>query len=206
MKNYILIIGLFVFTACSEAQIAKKEIQGELYANEYGEIILTRVNDSLMRTIFKNNKGDVFDTIMLIKYDSKLFVTGDSLPFLQLKMGGLSLYNECLYVRELSSMAYLQCFIEIEKMYIRPFYKIGEKVTIKGEARFHKGGTTINGIYLKGFKKSKERNIVVHGIINKEKYPIGYYSTKESPQGMFSDTSIVHYRLIIDDYTFEKLD
>ena len=90
-------------------------------------------------------------------------------------------------------------------MYTRPFYKIDKKVTVKGEVRYRKGGTIINSIYLKKYTKKFDNYFAIEGVIKKEKYPIGYYSTDESPQGMFSDTSITHYRLIMEDYEVKEL-
>ena len=88
----------------------------------------------------------------------------------------------------------------------RPFYKIGKKVTVTGEVRFQRGGTpTINGIYLKKYTKKLDNYFAIEGVIKKEKYPIEYYSTEESPQGMFSDTSITHYRLIMENYEVKEL-
>ncbi|MEA1874919.1 MAG: hypothetical protein U9N51_10915 [Bacteroidota bacterium] len=181
-----------------------KTIKG-LYANEYGEVRLIRQNDTIMRTIFKNNDGDVFDTLMRINYNFKLKQRQTTLRFLQLNWGGLELQEECLYIREYSNFQYLAQFIQIKDMYTRAFYKINEKVTITGEVRFGKGGGTINGIYLINYRKKADKYLSIEGLIKKEKYPIAYYSTEESPQGMFSDTNIVHYRLFMEDYEIKEL-
>ncbi len=200
----ILTICLILIPNLIFAQKINIEAIEGLYANEYGQVKLTKKNDSLIRTIFKNNKEEIFDTLMQINYNFKLKQRRGKYPFLQLNWGGLELQGNCLYVREFSSWQFLASFINIEKMYTRAFYKINEKVTIKGEIHSFKG-STINGIYLKNnFKKANQYSIV-EGIIKKEKYPISFYSTDESPQGMFSDTSIIHYRLIMEDYTVKEL-
>ncbi|MCD4793053.1 MAG: hypothetical protein K8R54_07475 [Bacteroidales bacterium] len=203
--NKLLLALCFLFPAnlVTAQQFDIKKIKG-LYANEYGEVKLIQKNDTIMRAVFKNNKGEVFDTLMRIKHDFKLH-RQDSLPFLQLHMGGLEIHDECLYIREYSIVAYLNRFIQIQEMYTRPFYKINEKVTVTGEVYFQKGGTLINGIYLINYFKKGRQYSTVEGIIKKEKYPIAYYSTEESPQGMFSDTSITHYRLIMEDYEVKEL-
>ena len=46
--------------------------------------------------------------------------------------------------------------------------------------------------------------LTAEGVIKKEKYPKAYYSTNESEQGIFSDTSIAHYRLIMEDYEIKE--
>ncbi len=198
--NYLLFVACFSFTVCCTTT---QKIAG-LYANEYGEIRLIEENDTLMRTIFKNNEGNVFDTTMFINYNFNLISKQDSLPFLQLGMAGIELHPECLFVHEFSDFAYFPQFIQIEEMYTRPFYKVNEEVTVNGDVIFAKG-TTINGIWLGDSKETHERYVSIHGTIKKEKYPKGYYSTDESPQGMFSDTSIVHYRLIMEDYIIEDV-
>jgi hypothetical protein len=181
------------------------ELESELYANEYGEISLVKKNDTVMRTIFKNNEGDVFDTLMSINHNFKMLLKQDSFPFLQFHTGGIELSHNCLFIHEFSGFAYLSQFIQIEAMYSRPFYKVNEEVTVKGDVLFSKG-TKINEIWLiDAGTDIPEEYLSVCGTIKKEKYPMDYYSTEASPQGMFSDTSIVHYRLIMEDYTIEKI-
>ncbi len=198
--NSLLFVVCFSFIASCIAEQEKVIIKSGLYANEYGEIRLIKENDTLMRAIFKNNEGFTFDTTLVIDYNNKLV----SKPFLRFQMGGLELRNECLYIHEFSSIAYLSQFIQIKEMYTRPFYKIDEEVTVNGDVISMKG-YTINGIWLVSSKEIPQRYVSIHGTIKKEKYPKDYYSTDESPQGMFRDTSIVHYRLIMEDYTIEDI-
>ncbi|MDA3910339.1 MAG: hypothetical protein PF448_03135 [Bacteroidales bacterium] len=207
-KFQVLIVCFFFVACLSEKQDsdnANNELKSELFANEYGEICLVKENDTVMRTIFKNNEGDVFDTIMSINHNFKMILKNDSFPFLQFHTGGIELSHDCLFIHEFSGVAYLSQFIQIEEMYSRPFYKVNEEVTVKGDVLFNKG-IKINGIWLiDAGTDIPEEYLSVCGTIKKEKYPIDYYSTEESPQGMFSDTSIVHYRLIMEDYTIEEI-
>jgi hypothetical protein len=178
-KFQVLIVCFFFVACLSEKQDsdnANNELKSELFANEYGEICLVKENDTVMRTIFKNNEGDVFDTIMSINHNFKMILKNDSFPFLQFHTGGIELSHDCLFIHEFS-----------------------------GVVLFNKG-IKINGIWLiDAGTDIPEEYLSVCGTIKKEKYPIDYYSTEESPQGMFSDTSIVHYRLIMEDYTIEEI-
>lgn len=213
MKNLIYILFFsFVTLSCNTKQkqenivTEKTNVKEELYANEYGEVRLIRENDTLMRTIFKNNEGDIFDTTMFINYHSNLILKRDTFPLLQCGMAGIELHNEYLYVHDFSNMATMSQFTRIENIYTRPFYKLNDTVTIKGDIISSKG-LTIDGIWLNNTKNERtpEKYIAVKGIIKKEKYPIDYYSTDESPQGMFSDTNIIHYRLIMNDYSIQEI-
>ena len=195
---------MFLLTVSIVAIAQQTSIEG-IYANEYGEVQLSIKNDSTIRTIFKNNEGAIFDTLMIIKNDFKLSSNQNHLPFLQLHWGGLELHNNRLYVREYSNLLFLASYIQIQEMYTRAFYKIDKSTTIKGEVKFTKGGAILNGIYLIDYNKTPSKHIAVTGIITKETYPIDYYSTEASPQGMFGDTSIIYYRLVLKDYKINDL-
>lgn len=211
LKNLFFFSCLYFIAGCISGKQENiynenKELKRELYANEYGEIELIKENDTLMRTILKNNIGEIFDTTMFINHHNSLISKQDSLPYLQLGMTGIELRNECLIVHEFSNIEYILQFIQIEELYSRPFFKVGKAVTVEGDVRFAKG-LTINGIWLyaEDYDKIPESYVAITGIIKKEKYPLDYYSTEESPQGMFSDTSVVHYRLIMKDYTIQDI-
>jgi len=192
---------LAIISAFSQQTVETADFSG-IYANEYGEIQLHKLEGLKVRTTFKNNKGDVFDTTMLANYEHKRISCSDSLPFLQLGVkSGIEICPGYLFVHEFSAGLHLARFIRMENLLLRPFYKINEPITtIKGEIMFSKDGPTIDGIFLSDYRKSKTGYFYVSGIIKKEKYPIAYYSTKESPQGKFGDTSVVHYRLIMSEY------
>lgn len=206
MRFICLLSVIFVTLNCL-GQNGKNKIDfSGLYANEYGEILLKQVNETKVKVSFQNNKRDVFDTIMLTDYDFKMVKNNNSLPFLSFNSrAGVELYPECLFVHEFTAGIYLAQFIWIEKIFLRPFYKIGVPLTFNGNIKLSKGGATVDGIYLKNYK-SQQGYFKITGTILKEKYPIAYYSTKESPQGMFADTSIIHYRLIMNEYKVNNPD
>jgi len=208
----ILLVSVALIASCgfsanqkeinSETLVEKQK--GTLYTNEYGEIELIPVNDSLMQTIFRNNDGDEFDTILKIIYDYKL-PAPDSLPMLKLHWGGVKFYSNRVQVFEFSSLAYINMFILIENIYTRPFYKVNEKVIISDEIKNPKGGQQIDGIYLADGSESANEFVILTGVVTKEKYPLEYYSTPDGPQGMFSDTTIAHYRLVVKNYTIAEV-
>lgn len=171
-----------------------------LYANEYGEIRLIKENDTLMRTIFKNNEGNVFDTTMVINYDFNVISRQDSFPFLQLGMVGIELRHECLFVHEFSDFVNFPQFIQIEKIYTRPFYKVGKEVTVNGDVIFAKG-YNINGIWLRvrGSREISERYVSIRGTIKKEKNP--NYSTDELSLQVMIDP----YWLIMENYIIKDI-
>lgn len=210
----ILLVSVAIIVACgftanqnsSEPHVEIPD--GTIYANEYGQIELIEMNDTSMRTIFSNNNNVVFDTVMKINYNS-LLLPKDSFPLLQLRTSGVKIFENRLEVHDFAGPAYLQMYTNIEHIYDRPFYKINEKITIADEIKNPKGGRRIDGIYL--FENSEYTdeysNEFVHltGIVTKEKYPREYYSAPDGPQGMFGDTTEIHYRLVVKDYTIEVI-
>eukprot|EP01034_Spumella_vulgaris_P045182 gene45182-56265_t len=121
-----------------------------------------------------------------------------------LRMGGVEWNANYARIWEFSSLAFLAQYIRIEQMYERAFFRTGEPITVSGYMTNGKGGAQIDGIYLNGFTGSEFRYATVHGTVHKEPYPREYYSTADSPQGMFSDNKI-HYRLVMENYEIEKL-
>lgn len=199
------------FTSNQQNQISEPHVEipkGTTYANEFGEIELIPHNDTLMQAIFRDNEKIVFDTLMKINHDFKL-LPNDGFPFLSLQTGGIKIHNNCIKVWDFAGPAYMQMYASIENIYDRPFYKINESITIKDEIKHPKGGPRIGGIYLLDKEKNVDQyqNEFVHlkGIVTKEKYPRDYYSTPDGPQGMFGDTTEIHYRLVVKDYTIEVI-
>lgn len=93
-----------------------------------------------------------------------------------------------------------------EHFLTRPYYIMNSEISIEGNILFSKGGATINGIYLIDYSdKSSKKGVKVTGTIKREPYPRAYYSTDESPQGMFADDGKVHYRLILVDYSISPI-
>ncbi|MBD3636938.1 MAG: hypothetical protein HUJ25_06295 [Crocinitomicaceae bacterium] len=218
MRLFLIHISLFTLFACGgqEAPHSNNEVVennltqftpkqgGDLYANEYGEIELVRVNDSIMRTIFRNNKNDEFDTLMKILPNFPLYKSKDSLPFLSLGGRGIQMSEYYLEVMEFTSLLFIDQFIQIEHMYDRPFFKLGSEVKLEGDVSRGKG-RTVNEIWFeKGDVEGYNLDYaIVYGVLHKEPYPRSYYSTAESPQGMFAEGSGPHYRLIFEDADFE---
>ncbi|MBK8926173.1 MAG: hypothetical protein IPM74_09740 [Crocinitomicaceae bacterium] len=198
-------IFLSTSAACSdqlsyvETEFVEKNSQTKnttVYGNEYGEIHLTPLNDTLMFTHFLNQSGEEFDTVMTIQPNSRM-LTDDGMPFLRWHMGGIKLYENCVRIFEFSSFARLAAYIQIEKMYERPFYKLGDTVIVKDEVYHPKGGQQLDGIYLDTKENYQGKFVAVKGIIQREPYPRDYYSTPDGPQGMFSDTTKIYYRLVL---------
>ncbi len=204
-KNVIAFFGLLVLgLVCFAMSVNHKTISDDqktlsfptdVYANEYGEIHLTKINDSLVRTEFFNNDGDYFDTTMA--YQNSTFQKNDGLAYLKFKTGGIRIYENRIFVTEFSNMARILQHIRIEKVYERPFFKISDTTSISGLIVHSKGGETIDGIYTLPQTGLQNQFVKMTGIITKEKYPREYYSTPDGPQGMFTDTNKVHYRMVI---------
>lgn len=171
-------------------------ISETIYANEYGEIHLSEINDSTMHTVFYNNEKMVFDTLMKIDHNFKL-LENDGFPFLHLRTGGIKMRENRLEIHDFAGPAYMAMYVDIENIYDRPFYKLNDTVVINDLVKHPKGGEMINGIYIIPNADLQDEFVSMQGIIIKEKYPREYYSTSDGPQGMFSDTTKVYYRLVI---------
>jgi hypothetical protein len=171
-------------------------ISESVYANEYGKILLSEINDSTMRTVFYNNEKMVFDTLMKINYDFRL-LQNDGFPFLHLRTGGIKMHENRLEIHDFGGPTYMAVYADIENIYERPFYKVNDTVVIHDLITHPKGGEMIQGIYILPNTGIQNEFATMKGIITKEKYKREYYSTADGPQGMFSDTAQVYYRLVI---------
>ena len=204
--KYICLFLLSYLVACQNNNVsmntdAKGYSFEGLYLNEYGEILIKKKNEELVEVLFKNNAGDEYKTEMGISYDFSLMEPVDSLPFLTWRKGGLFLEKGSVSIMEFSARAFLTDHIRIKEMYTRKFYKEGYELKLKAKLIQNKSLVTVDGFHLKDYR-GRDNFVKVQGKVKKEKYPIAYYSTDESPQGVFgSDTSIVHYRLVLEDYT-----
>ncbi|MBK9590829.1 MAG: hypothetical protein IPO32_04725 [Crocinitomicaceae bacterium] len=167
-----------------------------IYANEFGEIRLTELDDSTMRTAFYNNEKKVFDTLMKIDYHFKL-LQNDGYPFLHLRTGGIKMRENRLEIYDFAGPAYMAMYVDIENIYDRPFYKLNDTIVINDLVKHQKGGEQINGMYISADTDLPTDFVSIKGIATKEKYPREYYSTADGPQGMFSDTTKIYYRLVI---------
>jgi len=195
-----------------QVQVHNEDIQNidssRIYANEYGTVTLIQLNDTLWQTRFENNDQHIFDTTMVLaKNDSSILLPGVSNQelYLSFHWGGLSISQDEIQIQEFSSYGELQTYTKIENMYSRNFYRLGREVSIAGDINRGKG-TTIKGIWIEA-DDDRDYNLdyaFVYGVLHKEKYPEAYYSTDESPQGMFSKEDGIQYRLIFEDPDFEK--
>lgn len=223
MKTAIIIlaVGLIGF-GCSaktsgdsdkqEKSVQEKpvsEIQTYVYASSEGQIKLSRLTDSTYFTVFTNNEGFQMDTTLTVgkkeDYRRMLYISPrDSVEnFLQYKKGALVVYENRIDVHDFTSIAQIALETQIRGIYDVPFYLTGAEITVKGDIYSGKVGHHVNGIHL-GFEELPGSNsdsyYEVTGIVSKEAYPVEYYSTDESPQGMFdSDTSKKYYRLVMED-------
>jgi hypothetical protein len=208
--NWILFSGLTALTSsCSGSAGANLATAAPgdsmtltTYENEYGKIELVKENDSLWRTIFYDNEKIVFDTVMQIRYEYNL-LPRDEYPFLQLHTSGIKMYSNRLQVYDFAGPAYMITYTGIPHLYDRPFYQTGVAVTVSDVIKMQKGGSRIDGIYLDEPNNYVNEYAHLTGTIKKEKYPREYYATPDGPQGMFNDTTIDHYRLVLHDYETE---
>ncbi len=206
LKMHIAILGILATTAsCANGSInaiqpltdKDPEIPVEtIYANEYGEIRLSEIDDSTMRTVFYNNEKKVFDTLMKIDHHFSL-LPYDGFPFLHLRTGGIKIRENRLEIYDFAGPAYMAMYVDIENIYDRPFYKLNDTIVINDLITQLKGREMIQGIYFVENPGLQNEVVTMRGIVTKEKYPREYYSTADGPQGMFSDTTKIYYRLVI---------
>ena len=215
-------IGLTLFflgiTSCNSEPVVSEilvEEKGELYINEYGEIRLIELNDTLMQTVFKNNDGDVFDTTMVIIPFSKLnenhlMDNPDSMSFLRFHCGGLQLYENRIELFDFCSIAnYLGVYhIQIAHAYERPFFKSNVEISLTDQIIGGKGLYQMNGIYLDDKIVRNARYGTITGKIVKEEFPSELYSsTDESPQGFsLSNEDETSYWLKMEDFQFTPIE
>ena len=53
-------------TADDSVDETDAKVIGQIYVNEYGQVELNQLNDTLWQTVFTNNEGHVFDTSLAI--------------------------------------------------------------------------------------------------------------------------------------------
>lgn len=177
-----------------------EQSKSRIYINEYGSIKLTQLNDTLWKTEFENIEGYQFDTTMVSVTDDSAFwryLAPEEELFLQYSWGGLSVGKNSLLVLEFSSYGRLAHQSGIKELYYRAFYRADQTVEIKGDLKRSKSGISVDEIYILEQNQLEAGYHLLEGKVVREKYPMAYYSTDESPQGMFSDTTIIHYRLVL---------
>lgn len=207
----ILIVAC-CFLSCQDAEadstLNEPEVvdNGQIYVNEHGQVELNQINDTTWQTIFTNNEGFIYDTTLSANNAGGFFRFRDSnAVYLPYNWGGINFTESELFVIELSSYGMLATEAQMWEMYERSFFRIGQEIEFQGEVHPEKDGLKANGMYFEIGEQTIEPAFYnITGTIKKERYPIDYYSTDESPQGKFgNDTTIAHYRLILENPTFE---
>lgn len=197
---------LFVLTSCQEAtsdSASTEEDKGDVYISDFGQVTILQLNDTLYQTSFLNNEGFRFDTSMSLAENDSLFfqVDTDSNSFiLKYHWGGLLFKDNKIQVFDFAGYGLLGTQTQMWEIYEKPFYKTGCKHKISGDLIGSKGIMNIGEIYLTNTEAKEGKYYEFEGFISKEEWPIDYYSTDESPQGVFgSDTSVKHFRLVMDE-------
>ena len=206
LTAYITLIILISAQSCQGqttdlSQDDKPLVNENLYVSEHGQVELIQLNDTTWRTIFTNNDGFVFDTTMIKaqKTDQpSIFAIKGEQFFLKYHWGGLSVLKDRIYVLEISSYGMLGTQTDMWGMYNDPFFNLNETILLKGTVEGSKGLRSMEGVYFLDTDIKSGQYYELVGKITKEKWPSAYYSTAESPQGIFGhDTSKVHYRLVM---------
>jgi hypothetical protein len=202
----------FSFLSCQTESSANSAMEvdstdiAQIYENEYGQVELRQLNDTLWQTIFTNNEGFVFDTSITTSTDGGFFRFQDSNSvFLPYNWGGVNFTESELFVTEFSSYGMLASEANIWEMYERSFFRKGQKVHFQGDVYREKDGLKAKGMYIQLRENKIEPGYYnITGTIKKEKYPINYYSIDKSPQGKLgNDTTKIFYRLLLEDPVFE---
>ena len=185
-----------------EASTVKKQdtlvSKKSVYVNEYGQIEVNFEKDSLVHVVFSNNIEETWDTTFYKVHNSTIFdeATSEGFEVFRIKYSIILISPEKIKATDISSVAFLPMKTKIKNLYERPFYRTDQSVTLYSSIYRSKGDYLIEGIYLPSNAQYKKEDTVFTGHIKKELYPRSYYSTPESPQGMFGDTTQKHYRLV----------
>ena len=207
-----------------------QEVSGNIFINEYGQIELTKISDTSWQTRITNNDGFNFDTLLytypftnitdFYDVDNNCIISNEENSFLLARyfncsdsnlfsisvLEHINVNNGVLWVNSsplISAMNYGRLGRESNMqtiLYLAPFYKISQKVKISGKHISSKGLNSIGRVYLLNHDFENQQYYELEGKVSKELWPIDYYSTDESPQGIFgNDTSVKHYRIILND-------
>lgn len=161
------------------------------YENEFGKIKIVNKEGSKLAFVVTDNDKSSRGFIMRAGIETAS--TENSGCVVEVKDNQLIVKGECDQT-------------PIEQFLTRPFFVLDSNITIEGDILVSKAGATIEGIYLKDYQgKTSMTAVKVQGIIQKEPYPRAYYSTHESPQGMFPDDGKVRYRLILENYIISPI-
>ncbi|MCB9225523.1 MAG: hypothetical protein R2780_01945 [Crocinitomicaceae bacterium] len=177
-----------------------------LYVNEQGQVKITKVNDTLWHTEFENLDGYTYDTTLMIgsPLNQVRVKPANELFFLEYNWGGLSVSESKVEVFEFSSFGRLAYESGMSQIYTLPFVRTNQKITLEGDIKSSKGHATLDGIFFEPNIVADRKFYRVTGEVTREPFPRSFYSTSDSPQGMFSDTTKVYYRLVFRNYKIEE--
>jgi len=204
---YISLLQLFLLNTSCNAQVERLdeetglELSTELYISEFGQLRINQLNDTLFETFFENNVGHQFDTSMVLVQNDSIFMmeSTDTNSFtIRYNWGGLCFFDNKVQVYDFAGYGLLGTQTNMWEIYSKPFYKTRVKHTIKGDVIQSKSIRTIGNVHLTETEIKSGKYYELEGELVKEKWPSAYYSTDESPQGIFgSDTTVIHYRLVM---------
>ena len=202
MRHWLLIFAI-IFGCLGYGQSADSSM---LYINEQGQLNLVKVSDSLWHCEFKTLDGYQYDTTLRVSSNLNMqaYRQNDELFFLEYNWGGLSVSKNKVTILEFTSFGRLAYQSGMSQIYTLPFIRSGEKITLEGDLRSSKGNATIDGIFLDPNPKVEPKFYRINGVVVREPFPRSFYSTSDSPQGMFKDTTKTYYRLVFKKYTIEE--
>lgn len=196
--------GIITFIVVSFSTFSQALENSMLYINEQGQAKITKVNDSLWHTSFETLDGYIYDTTLAIGDSYSVRVKPlDELFFLEYNWGGLSVSESRVSVFEFSSFGRLAYESGMSQIYTLPFIRAEKQIKLEGDLRFTKGHPTLEGVFFDKPIEVEEKYYRVTGTVVREPFPRSFYSTAESPQGMFSDTTKTFYRLVFKNFTIE---
>lgn len=205
-KLFIYCLLLLLFSSCNSSidhevnTINRQntlENRKSIYVNEYGKLEVTFENDALAHVVFSNNTEETWDTTFHKVYNSTIFddTSTEGFEIFKIKYSIVLISPEKIRVNEISSFAFLQSKTKIKNLYKRPFYKTRQKITLRNTVQKSKKDHLIEGLYIKSNQSYPRDTQTITGIVKKAPYPLSYYTTNDSPQGMFGDTSKQHFKL-----------
>lgn len=204
----ILLFLIMVFSSCEQQTPDHKTSESSLsnsrathYVNEYGAITIEPVAENQIHAYFENNNGIQWDTSFTLNTDNSIFESSfvKGKKVYQNEFIFLFISSAKVSVLDISGIATLPMKTQIKSLYTRPFFRSDSIITTRGIVKRGKGDIYLNGIFLDEFPSDHFKDTIeIKGKVMKEKYPRAYYSTPESPQGMFGDTTKIHYRLTMN--------
>lgn len=158
-----------------------------MYIHPEGDLLLQQINDSSWNVSFTNLEGHSFDSVLIASNDRWFFDSfrqKDEIAFLKIGLGGMSLSQSAVSVFEFGGYGVLAHLTEMPHIYNQPLVRSNQEVSIYGDLIRSKSLLSVNGVYLEDVYPPKDGTYMkVVGTVKREKWPIEYVSTDESPQG-----------------------